>query len=59
MLYYPVSDNFTVGDTIIIVYEEETPDHNKPIRGYNQLSEIIKDNKSVKRCATYNNPRRL
>lgn len=35
MLYYHVSDNFTVGDTIIIDYEEENPDYNKPIREYN------------------------
>ena len=34
-LYYPVTDNFTIGDTIIIAYEEEKPEHNKPIREYN------------------------
>lgn len=35
-LYYPKSDKFTVGDTIIIAYEELNPKHNKPIREYSK-----------------------
>lgn len=34
--YYPKSDAFTVGDTIIIAYDEANPKHNKPIREYSK-----------------------
>jgi len=32
--HYPSSDTLSVGDTIIIVYDRENPDNNKPKREY-------------------------
>lgn len=32
--YNPASDTFSVGDTIIVVYDRKNPDNNKPKRDY-------------------------
>jgi hypothetical protein len=32
--HYPKSDAFSVGDTILIVYDKTNPDNNKPYRDY-------------------------
>lgn len=32
--HYPKSDSISIGDTIIVIYDRENPDNNKPIRDY-------------------------